>query len=267
MAGKGEDGTELVKRLNKGAAASNCAPMPFPDSEIVVLPAPPGALAPAMELPVRWRASTRAQRVSMRICPREGAVVITLPPRSGRRAGMALLRHHGAWAMERIAALAPPVEFAPGAEILLGGVPHRIRHEPALRGGAFLEGTDIVVTGAAAHLKRRVSDFLRAEAMRRIAVRVAPHAEALGVTPRAIRLKDTRSRWGSCAPNGILAFSWRLVMAPDWVMDYVVAHEVAHLRELNHSTRFWAHVDRLVPDRDAAVEWLRVEGPALLRVG
>jgi hypothetical protein len=104
-----------------------------------------------------------------------------------------------------------------------------------------------VVSGAAVHLKRRVADFLRAEAMRRITVRVAPHAEALGVTPRAIRLKDTRSRWGSCAPNGILAFSWRLVMAPDWVMDYVVAHEVAHLRELNHSTRFWAHVDRLVP--------------------
>jgi hypothetical protein len=122
MAGKGGDGTELVKRLNKDAAPGNGALMVLPDSEIVVLPAPPGALAPAMELPVRWRASTRAQRVSMRICPREGAVVITLPPRSGRRAGMALLRHHGAWAMERIAALAPPVEFAPGAEILLGGV-------------------------------------------------------------------------------------------------------------------------------------------------
>jgi hypothetical protein len=267
MTAKGEDGTELVKRLNKGAAPGNCTSMVLLDSEIVVLPAPPGALAPAMELPVRWRASTRAQRVSMRICPREGAVVITLPPRSGRRAGMALLRQHGAWAMERIAALAPPVEFAPGAELLLGGVPHRIRHEPALRAGTFLDRTDIVVSGAAAHLKRRVSDFLRAEAMRRIAIRVTPHAEALGVSPRAIRLKDTRSRWGSCAPNGILAFSWRLVMAPDWVMDYVVAHEVAHLRELNHSTRFWAHVDRLVPNRDAAVEWLRLEGPALLRVG
>jgi predicted metal-dependent hydrolase len=241
--------------------------MPLPESEVVVLPAPPGALAPAMELPVHWRASARAQRVSMRICPRAGAVVITLPPRTGRRAGMALLKQHGAWAMERIAALAPPVEFAPGAEILLGGVPHRIRHEPSLRGAAVLEGTDIVVAGAIAHLKRRVAEFLRAEAMRRIGVRAAPHAEALGVAPRAIRLKDTRSRWGSCAPNGILAFSWRLVMAPDWVLDYVVAHEVAHLRELNHSARFWAHVDRLTPDRDAAVEWLRVEGPALLRVG
>jgi predicted metal-dependent hydrolase len=87
------------------------------------------------------------------------------------------------------------------------------------------------------------------------------------VRPQAIRLKDTRSRWGSCAPDGTLAFSWRLVMAPDWVLDYVVAHEVAHLRELNHSSRFWAHVERLTPHRDAAVEWLRQHGPALLRVG
>jgi len=241
--------------------------MKLPESEIVTLPAPPGALAPAMGIPVRWRASTRARRVSMRICPREGAVVITLPPRTGRRAGMALLNEHGAWAMERLAMLAPPVEFAPGAELLLGGAPHRIRHEPMSRGGAYLDGADIVVTGGIAFLKRRVADFLRAEAKRRIVLRVAPHAAALGVKPRAIRLKDTRSRWGSCAPDGTLAFSWRLVMAPDWVMDYVVAHEVAHLLELNHSARFWAHVDRLVPTRDAAVEWLRVEGPALLRVG
>ena len=95
----------------------------------------------------------------------------------------------------------------------------------------------------------------------------AGHAAALQVKPRVIRLKDTRSRWGSCAPDGTLAFSWRLVMAPDWVLDYVVAHEVAHLRELNHSHRFWAHVERLTPNRDAAVEWLRAHGPALLRVG
>jgi hypothetical protein len=241
--------------------------MPLPDSETVTLPAPPGALAPAMEIPVRWHASTRAKHVGLRICPRAGAVVIILPRRSGRRAGLALLRQHGAWAMERLAALAAPVPFAPGAELLLGGVPYRIRHAPAARGGAFLDGAEIVVSGGIAHLPRRVGDFLRAEAKRRIGARVAPHATALGVAPRAIRLKDTRSRWGSCAPDGTLAFSWRLVMAPDWVMDYVVAHEVAHLRELNHSGRFWAHVDRLTPHRDAAVEWLRLHGPTLLRVG
>jgi hypothetical protein len=241
--------------------------MPPSDSEIVKLPAPRGALAPAAEVPVRWRRSTRAQRVSLRICPREGAVVVTLPPKGGRRAGLALIREHEAWVLEHLAALSPAVEFAPGAEMLLGGEPHVIRHEPRARGGAFLDGGAIVVTGAREFLRRRVADFLRGEAKRRIATLAVPHAQVLGVKPRVIRVKDTRSRWGSCAPDGTLAFSWRLVMAPGWVMDYVVAHEVAHLREMNHSARFWSLVEGLTPHREAAVEWLRLEGPALLRVG
>ncbi|MGG5819577.1 M48 family metallopeptidase [Falsiroseomonas sp. HW251] len=241
--------------------------MALPESEIVVLPPPRGALAPAARIPVRWRASARARRVSLLICPREGEVVVTLPPRAGRRAGIALLRQHEAWVLERLAALAPPIEFAPGAKLLLGGETHAIRHEPRRRGGAFIEGREIVVTGAREFLPRRVGDFLRAEAKRRIGALAVPHAAALGVKPRVIRLKDTRSRWGSCAPDGTLAFSWRLVMAPEWVTDYVVAHEIAHLRELNHSVRFWALVEQLTPNRDAAVEWLRAQGPALLRVG
>jgi predicted metal-dependent hydrolase len=203
----------------------------------------------------------------MRICPREAEVVVTLPPRATRRAGLALIREHEAWVLDHLAALKPAVEFAPDAALLLGGAPHVIRHEPRLRGGAFLDGAAIVVTGAREFLRRRVRDFLRAEAKRRIATLAHPHATMLGVKPRAIRVKDTRSRWGSCAPDGTLAFSWRLVMAPEWVTDYVVAHEVAHLRELNHSARFWALVEGLTPHRDAAVEWLRAEGPALLRVG
>lgn len=241
--------------------------MPLSDTELVRLKPPRGALAPATAIPVRWRPSARARHVSLRICPRAGAVVVTLPPSSGRRAGLALIREHEAWLLDRLAALSPPVEFAPGAKLLLGGEPHVIRHEPRARGGAFLDGRAIVVAGAREFLPRRMGDFLRAEAKRRIGALVAPHAATLAVKPRAIRLKDTRSRWGSCAPDGTLAFSWRLVMAPGWVTDYVVAHEVAHLRELNHSARFWALVERLTPHREAAVEWLRAEGPTLLRVG
>jgi len=243
-----------------------CA-MALPESEIITLPAPRGALAPAMEFTVRWRRSTRAQRVSMRVCPRDGAVLVTLPPRAGRRAGIALLTEHGGWVMERLAALAPATPFAPGVRVPIGGVKYRLLHDPAALGGAFLQGRALVVTGDVAHFRRRATDFLRAEAKRRVVPLVARHAAMLGVTPGAIRVKDTRSRWGSCAPDGTLAFSWRLVMAPEWVLDYVVAHEVAHLRELNHSPRFWAHLARLTTQRDDAVEWLTVEGPALLRIG
>ncbi len=227
----------------------------------------PGVLGAAVECPVVWRRSARARRVSLRIDPREAKVVVTLPPRQGRRAGMALLTTHASWVMQRLAGLAPAVPFAPGTDVPLGGAMHVIRHDPRARGGAWLEPGAIVVTGAPEFLARRVADFLRAEAKRRIATLAQKHAEALGVKPRAIRMKDTNSRWGSCAPDGILAFSWRLVMAPDWVLDYVVAHEVAHLREMNHSARFWAHVAALTPHKDDAVEWLRDHGPALLRVG
>jgi predicted metal-dependent hydrolase len=100
--------------------------------------------------------------------------------------------------------------------------------------------------------------------LRRISAAAQPHAAALGVQPRAIRLKDTRSRWGSCAPDRTLAFSWRLLLAPDWVLDYVVAHEVAHLREMNHSDRFWALCESLTPHREAATHgYANTERPCL----
>lgn len=244
-----------------GLLRATLARMTPPCTEILKLRAPPRAI------PVRWRASARAKRVSLRICPRQAEVVVTLPHLAGRRAGIALIREHADWVIEKLARLSSPLDFAPGAALPLGGVAHVVRHEPYRRGGPFLEDGAVVVTGARAFLRRRLADFLRAEAQRRIARLAQPHAAALGVTPRAIRVKDTRSRWGSCAPDGTLAFSWRLVMAPEWVADYVVAHEVAHLRELNHSPRFWALLDELTPHREAAVAWLRAEGPALLRVG
>lgn len=217
--------------------------------------------------PVRWRRSSRARRVSLRIDARAGEVVVTLPLRTHRRAGMALLTTHAAWVRERLAALAPHVPFLPGSELPLGGLRHVIRHDPAAPAGVTLAPGAVLVGGPAEALPRHLAGFLKAEAQRRVRVLAAGHAALLGVSPRLIRLKDTRSRWGSCAPDGTLAFSWRLVMAPDWVLDYVVAHEVAHLKELNHSPRFWSQVERLTPHRNAAVEWLRLNGPALLRVG
>ncbi|MGX9963725.1 M48 family metallopeptidase [Roseomonas sp. F4] len=239
--------------------------MNLPELEIVVLP---GAVAgQSGECPVQWRPTARARQVSLRICPRQGAVVVILPPRAGRRAGLALLHQNASWVLDRLAALAPATPLVDGGRITLGGQEFRIRHEEEARGGAFLDGRDLIITGDPAFLPRRVADFLRAEAKRRIAALVGPHAAKLGGTPRGILIKDTHTRWGSCAPDGTLAFSWRLVMAPAWVLDYVVAHEVAHLREMNHSARFWTLVAGLTPHREAAVAWLRAHGPRLLRVG
>lgn len=216
---------------------------------------------------VEWRRSARARRISLRIDPRGGAVVVTLPPRAGRGAGMSLLMSHADWVAARLAALPRAVAFADGALVPLHGESRQVRHRPGARGTAWLEGGEIVVAGDPAFLARRVADFMRAEARRSLGALVAAHAQAAGVVPRRVTVKDTSSRWGSCAANRNLAFSWRLVMAPPHVQDYVAAHEVAHLRHMNHGPRFWALVSQLTPHTDAAMAWLRAHGPKLLRVG
>ena len=216
---------------------------------------------------VEWRRSSRARRVSLRIDPAGGAVIVTLPTRASRNAGMALLMSHADWVADRLAALPEAVTFVDGALVPICGVPHRIRHVPGARGAAFLLGQELHVTGGVEFLPRRVNDFLRQEARRRMGALVAAKAAIIGIAPRRLTVKDTTSRWGSCAPDRSLALSWRLVMAPPFVQDYVVAHEVAHLRHMNHSRQFWAQVDDLTPHTRAAIGWLRAEGARLLRVG
>jgi predicted metal-dependent hydrolase len=227
-------------------------------SEILRLPGGPAR--------VEWRRSRRAQRVSLRIDPRGGLVVVTLPPRAARTAGMALLMDHAAWVTERLAALPGHIPFRSGEKVPVHGRTHRIRHVvgPA---DVRLDGREIVVGGEADAVQRRVSEFLHAEARHRFADLVAEKAAVLEMRPRRVVVKDTRSRWGSCAADRTLSFSWRLVMAPRFVQDYVAAHEVAHMRHMNHGSRFWAVVEMLTPYRATAVEWLHDSGAGLLRIG
>lgn len=216
---------------------------------------------------VQWRRSARARRINLRIDPRNSYVIVTLPMRAGRAAGMTLLADHAAWVADRLAALPRPISFADGASVPIAGAPHRIRHLPGERGGAWLAGGEICVAGEAAFLPRRVADLLRREARQRLGALAAAKAEMARVRPSRVTVKDTSSRWGSCAPDGTVMFSWRLVMAPVFVQDYVAAHEVAHLRHMNHGKRFWALVSELTPHADAGIAWLRREGAGLLRTG
>jgi len=224
-------------------------------------------LLPGGPVWIEWRRSTRARRVSLRIDPHSGSVVVTLPPRAARNAGMALLMDHAHWVSDRVAALPEAVKLVDGAMVPIAGLPHLIRHRPDKRGGAWLEADEIHVAGESEFLRRRVLDLLRKEARRRFGTMAASKSVLIERAPARVTVKDTRTRWGSCAPDGSLAFSWRLVMAPDHVQDYVVAHEVAHLRHMNHGPRFWALVDKLTPHAAAAMPWLRENGARLLRVG
>ena len=216
---------------------------------------------------VRWRHSRQARRVSLRIDTRAGAVVVTLPPRAAREAGLELLRVHSDWVAGKLAALPGRIEIAAGATLALDGVPHVIRACPRAKRGVWIEPGEIRVSGEPEFLARRVLDFLRAEAKARLGACVHTIATASGLRPRRLVIKDTSSRWGSCSHDGVVMFSWRLVMAPPDIQHYVVAHELAHLRHLDHGARFWAQVALLTPHRTRAEAWLRRHGPALLRTG
>jgi predicted metal-dependent hydrolase len=212
-----------------------------------------------------WRRHTRARRITLRIDPGQGNVVITLPARAARAAGLALLNTHAGWVASRLAALPCVPPLVAGGTVPINGVPHLIRHMPGRR-GTWLEANVLHVSGNPAFLPRKVSDFLRAEAQLRLVGQAMAKSAGAGLAAGRVCVRDTRSRWGSCSPAGALMFCWRLIMAPPFVQDYVVAHEVAHLRHLDHSPDFWALADALSPHRREAVTWLLKVGPRLLRV-
>jgi predicted metal-dependent hydrolase len=229
---------------------------------------PPATLTlPSGIAQIDWRRSARARRVSLRIHPTNGSVVVTLPPRATHKAGMALLLDHVDWVSDRLAALPSAVVFAPGASVPIADEPHVIHHHPDARGGAWLADGALHVTGAPEFLNRRVRDFLRQEARRRLAPLTVAKAAAIDTAPRRVVMKDTTSRWGSCAPDKTIALCWRLLMAPDFVQDYVVSHEVAHLRQMNHGPQFWSLVDQLTPHKRTAINWLKTDGARLMRIG
>jgi predicted metal-dependent hydrolase len=125
----------------------------------------------------------------------------------------------------------------------------------------------LCVAGAAPHVGRRVSDYLRREAARDLDAASRRAAEAFGVPIRRIAVRDQSSRWGSCSTTGVLSYSWRLILAPSFVLNYLAVHEVAHLLEMNHSPRFWRLVKRVCADSERAKVWLDVHGSDLHRYG
>jgi predicted metal-dependent hydrolase len=123
------------------------------------------------------------------------------------------------------------------------------------------------VAGGFEHLDRRVHDFLKREARRDLQKAAERYADVLDVKVKRLSIRDQSSRWGSCTSSGSLSFSWRLILAPPFVLDYLAAHEVAHLVEMNHSPRFWKIVGRICNHVERAKRWLDAEGNDLHRYG
>jgi predicted metal-dependent hydrolase len=216
---------------------------------------------------ILYRRSPRARRMSLRVDPKGGGVVVVMPDRASAAAAERFVARHAGWVMHQLARLPAPVPFADGAVVPVLGRALTIHHAPQARHGVRLEGDAVMVAGAGEHLARRTRDFLKGVARRELTRRAHLVAAQVDRRPSRVTVRDVSSRWGSCSAAGALSFSWRLILTPEWVLDYVVAHEVAHLVHLDHSPRFWAVVGRLVPDVEAARAWLRTHGPGLHRYG
>ncbi len=218
---------------------------------------------------VKRMASSR--RITLRVRAATRDVVLTMPARSAMRSAREFAERHAGWIGAKLARLPQPVPFQPGALIPFRGVDHRIVHRPLARGVVWTEvGAPtplLCVAGAPEFVARRVEDYLKREARKALEAAASHYAGALGVAPRRVALRDTTSRWGSCSSSGSLNFSWRLILAPSHVLDYLAAHEVAHCRHMNHSAAFWRITYRLYPEADKAEAWLRAHGADLHRYG
>ena len=221
---------------------------------------------------VALRRRDTARRMTLRVSSATGDVVMTLPPNATVAGARAFLDSHTGWIAQRLSRLPDRVDFQPGALIPLRGTPHRIVHWSRVRGATRATQDDagepvIAVCGEETTVPGRVRRFLALEAERDLREAVGRHTASLGVVARRLTLRDTRSRWGSCSSAGALSFSWRLILAPPFVLDYLAAHEVAHLKELNHSHRFWRIVHGLCARTDEAERWLNRNGSGLHRYG
>ena len=216
---------------------------------------------------VRVRRHRQARRYTLRIHSATREVLLTMPPRGSLREARAFAEKHGGWIAARLDRLPQPAPFAHGVTLPLRGVDHRIAHRPGARGTVWTEEEGdarlLCIAGAEPHLARRLRDFLKRAAKADVEIASRRAAAQLGVAIKRVSIRDQSSRWGSCSTTGVLSYSWRLILAPPFVLDYVAAHEVAHLEEMNHGRRFWSLVHMLCPETDKARSWLKAHGNGL----
>lgn len=247
---------------------------------------------PGLDKPVTVRRSPKARRLTLSVNEARRSGVLTVPVHTRLEEAGDFLSRHFEWLCARLAALPDAVPFADGVVMPLRGLEHRIcfAGSQRRRGVVWTEAPEesreslalwegdrddagrsalpaIAVSGDPRHAPRRLKDWLIREARKDLTARSYWHAANLGLTPKRITVRDQTTRWGSCSANGVLSYSWRVVLAPPFVLDYLAAHEVAHLKEMNHSKRFWALVRETMPRMDEGRKWLRAHGNSLHRYG
>lgn len=215
---------------------------------------------------LRINRSAQAKRMKLQVkATRE--VVLVLPKRVALKRGLAFAAGEYAWICEQVGRLEKPVPLVPGNYLPILGEEHQIVHVPKARGYVWQEEGKLFVTGGEEHVSRRVTDWSKKEIKKIITVKTEKYAQELQVDFRRISIRDQKSRWGSCSSDGNLNFSWRLILMPEEIVDYVVAHEVAHLRHMDHSPQFWNVLQKVCPKMDENKNWLKKHGTSMHKYG
>lgn len=215
------------------------------------------------DLSLVLRRSARARRFSLRVSRLDGQVTLSLPARARESEALAFAAGQAEWIRRSLSRSSVVERVCFGMSLPFAG--KELRLEPAQVRAPVIAGAALCLPPDPARVAPRVLAYLKLHARQRLQAASDRYADQLGRAHGGITLRDTRSRWGSCAADGRLMYSWRLIMAPPEVLDYVAAHEVAHLAEMNHSPAFWAVVRRLMPDYETHRRWLKREGNALHR--
>lgn len=230
-----------------------------------------------LDAPVEVRRHPAARRMTLRVSRTKRAVIVTVPVRCNVEDAGSFVNRHIDWVRDRLGMLPEPAPFVSGVSLPVRGEFHTV-HFTGVRPpcGVVVEvrpacapGSEpvLVVHGTLTTAPRVLLNWLQEQARSDLDRRARLYAGKLGLEPKRIAVRDQTSRWGSCSTTKVLSFSWRLILAPPEVLDYVVAHEVAHLVEMNHGPRFWALVAALMPGMDGPRNWLAVYGTELHRYG
>lgn len=216
-------------------------------------------------IPLIIKRNRRAKRIYLRYNPADHAFSLTLPHRTRLAEGVDFIHTKTDWIVETLQQMPAKKVLKPGVIIPVLGQKCRVKHDPELRGVFAFKNDMLLINGAREHLPRRIEDSLKKIIRNEISELANIKAQTIGKRVNRVTLRDTRSRWGSCSSDRNLMFSWRLVFAPYEVLDYVVSHEVAHLRHMNHSMRFWETVEEICPDYEQWKDWLQIHGKELYR--
>ncbi len=219
----------------------------------------------ALNMDIKIIKSPKAKRLTLRIDAKERLPILTIPSRCSAKRAVEFVEMHRAWLEENLQKIPAIKHFENGEKISLMGKEYIINHCPQKRCGVMIEEDNIIVSGSKEFLHRRICDFIKKKAQEQLLKKSQTLANKIGCHVNHVSIKDTKSRWGSCSSLENINYNWRICMAPKYVINYLVAHEVSHLLHQDHSREFWQCVKKLCPDAAKGRLWLKNYGKELYR--